>query len=103
MTKPIIKWSGRKTYLAPYINDYLCKLEKQQFRYYEPFMGSGAIWFHLAGQKKIKKAYLNDSLKELVILYETIENCDLYRLMKNINNEISRYMLHTSGSKKDYQ
>ncbi len=103
MTKPIIKWSGRKTYLAPYINEYLSKLGKQQFTYYEPFMGSGAIYFHLAGQKKIKKAYLNDSLRELVILYETIENCDLYGMMKNINNEITRYMLHPSGRKTDYR
>ena len=59
MTKPLIKWSGRKTYLTPYVDEYLSKLEKQQFTYYEPFMGSGAIYFHLAGQEKIEEAYLN--------------------------------------------
>ena len=57
MTKPIIKWSGRKTYLTPYIDEHLSKLE--QFTYYEPFLGSGAVYFHLAGKEKIKEAYLN--------------------------------------------
>ena len=52
-------------------------------------MGSGAVYFHLAGHTdNLKEAYLNDSLKELVVLYQTIENSDLYRMMKNINNEI---------------
>ena len=101
MTKPIIKWSGRKTYLTPYIDEHLSKLK--QFTYYEPFLGSGAVYFHLAGKKKIKEAYLNDSLKELVILYQTIENSDLYNMMKNINNEIKSYMLHPNGRKKDYR
>ena len=101
--KPIIKWSGRKTYLTPYVDDYLSKIGKEQFTYYEPFMGSGAVYFHLADQKKIEKAYLNDSLRELVILYETIRNCDLNRMSKNIKNEIARYMAHTSGRKTDYR
>ena len=58
MTKPIIKWSGRKTYLTPYIDGYLSKLGEQQFTYYEPFMGSGAVYFHLAGHTdNLKKAY----------------------------------------------
>ena len=104
MTKPIIKWSGRKTYLTLYINEYLSKLGKQQITYYEPFMGSGAAYFHLAGHTdNLKEAYLNDSLKELVVLYQTIENSDLYRMMKNINNEITRYMSHPNGRKTDYQ
>ena len=104
MTKPIIKWSGRKTYLTPYIDEYLSKLGEQQFTYYEPFMGSGAVYFHLAGHTdNLKEAYLNDSLKELVVLYQTIENSDLYRMMKNINNEITRYTFQINGRKTDYR
>ena len=63
MIKPLIKWSGRKTYLTPYIDQYINNLDLNKFTYYEPFMGSGAIFFHMANQNKIKKAYLNDILK----------------------------------------
>ena len=101
--KPIIKWAGRKTYLKLYIDEYLRKIKQQNFTYFEPFMGSGAIFFHLAGQDKIEEAYLNDSLKELIILYETIENCDLNRMSKNIQKEIARYRTHSNGRKTDYR
>ena len=30
MTKPIIKWSGRKSYLTEYIDDYLIRLDKKK-------------------------------------------------------------------------
>ena len=56
MTKPIIKWSGRKSYLTPYIDDYLIKLDKKNFKYFEPFLGSGAIFFHLANKNLINKS-----------------------------------------------
>ncbi len=101
--KPIIKWSGRKSYLTPYIDDHLLKLNKKQFKYYEPFMGSGAIFFHLASQNKIKTAFLNDILSELVIFYKTIEESNPQRMMEAIKAEVKQYSFHESGRKRNYQ
>ena len=102
MNKLIIKWSGRKTYLTPYIDKYLSEKKLDKFNYHEPFLGSGAIFFHLANQKKIEKSYLNDMLKELVILYEVLQTVDLYNFIKKINEEVYKYSHHENGIKRAY-
>ena len=103
MTKPLIKWSGRKSYLTPYVDEYLIKLNRTQFTYYEPFMGSGAIFFHLANQNKIKTAHLNDILTELIFVYKTIESTGIQSFMENITKEVNRYSFHENGRKRNYQ
>ena len=103
MTKPLIKWSGRKSYLTPYVDEYLIKLNRAQFTYYEPFMGSGAIFFHLANQNKIKTAHLNDILTELIFVYKTIESTGIQSFMENITKEVNRYSFHENGRKRNYQ
>ena len=103
MIKPLIKWSGRKTYLTPYIDQYINNLNLNKFTYFEPFMGSGAIFFQMANQNKIKKAYLNDILKELVIVYKTIEESSIKVITDAISREIKYYSFHQSGRKRSYQ
>lgn len=103
MTKTLIKWSGRKTYLTPFIDDYIEKLNVKKFVYFEPFMGSGATFFHLANQKKLKQAILNDILTELIIVYQTIENTNLKSLNKFLTEEINHYSFHEGGRKRSYQ
>ena len=101
MTKPVIKWSGRKSYLTPYVDDYLTQLDKKNFNYFEPFMGSGAIFFHLANQNKIRRSFLNDILKELIITYQTIESSNLIGITKSIEKEIQYYSFK-EGKKRRY-
>lgn len=103
MSKPIIKWSGRKSYLTSHVDNYLDKFKKESFNYYEPFMGSGAIFFHLAGQKKIKEAFLNDILKELINLYQIIKKSNIQEIMNVIATEVMNYSFHENGRKKSYQ
>ena len=50
-------------------------------------MGSGAIFFHLANQNKIKTAHLNDILTELIFVYKTIESTDIQSFMENITKK----------------
>ena len=103
MTKPIIKWSGRKSYLTEYIDEYLIRLDKKKFNYHEPFMGSGAVFFHLATQGNVKSSYLNDILTELIIMHETIMNSNLKSLTESISNEIQHYSEHQNGRKRSYK
>ena len=103
MNKPLIKWSGRKTYLTTFIDDYLKKLDINKFVYIEPFMGSGAIFFHLANQQKINNTFLNDILKELIIFYETVEKSNPEEFCKFLTKEISFYSFHENGRKRTYQ
>lgn len=68
--KPFIKWVGGKSKLIPQIAPYI----PQEFgTYYEPFLGGGAMFFHL----QPKRAVLLDSNPELINAYwEVRDNCD---------------------------
>ena len=65
--KPFIKWVGGKRQL---LNQILPYIPKDFYRYYEPFIGGGALLFEL--QPKV--AIINDINPELVNVYEVVKN-----------------------------
>jgi DNA adenine methylase len=69
-TFPFVKWAGGKTQLL----DRLDKLIPKAFdRYFEPFLGGGALFYHLAGSKQFI-AYLSDINHELINVYEVVKS-----------------------------
>lgn len=66
--KAIIKWPGGKTRLLKQILPHIPPFE----RYYEPFLGSGALFFRLEPES----AYLNDLSSELMSFYESVKASD---------------------------
>ncbi|MBP1631501.1 MAG: adenine methylase Dam [Bacteroidetes bacterium] len=66
-TKPFLRWAGGKKWLLKEldkfvnINQYNC--------YHEPFVGGGAVYFHLSPTKSI----ISDSNKELISTYQIIQ------------------------------
>lgn len=67
--RPVLKWAGGKTSLLPAI---LPRLPAQMDRYYEPFMGGGAVFFALASERRFKQAFLGDANAELMLTYQTL-------------------------------
>jgi len=66
-TTPFVKWVGGKKMV---INNHLYKYLPDAFdRYVEPFVGGGAMFFHL----NPKKALINDLNNELIISYNQIK------------------------------
>jgi len=66
---PIFRWVGGKTRLLPAICDIIG--DRPIDNYFEPFVGGGALFFHL--HERIRgKAYLNDSNIDLVETYNQI-------------------------------
>lgn len=63
--EPFLKWAGGKRWLASKSSDWF---EVGPSRYIEPFLGSGAIYFHLMPESAI----LSDLNKELIETYEAI-------------------------------
>jgi len=64
--KPIVKWAGGKSKILNLIKLHIPnKIEN----YYEPFLGSAAVYFHIFNNWRFKKAYLNDSNVDLMNLY----------------------------------
>lgn len=64
---PFLKWAGGKRWLTPKINNLI---PKNIERYIEPFLGSGAIYFHL----KPNIALLSDANRELIETYISIRD-----------------------------
>lgn len=66
---PIIKWAGGKRQLLPELVKYINTGELGNGRYFEPFVGGGAMLFALEPEK----ATINDLNKELVTVYKVIK------------------------------
>ncbi len=66
--RPFLKWAGGKSRL---IEQYKPFLPTDYRRYHEPFLGGGALFFHLAPHLHAqgKKAFLSDLNPELVNVY----------------------------------
>ncbi|MFW9889198.1 MAG: DNA adenine methylase [Candidatus Thorarchaeota archaeon] len=69
--KPFVKWAGGKGQLLDTIDS---NLPVEFKRYFEPFVGGGAVFFHLYRQGFRGKTTLSDLNGELMIAYRTI--CD---------------------------
>ena len=73
--KPFLKWVGGKTKLLSEIEKNLPKnLIKKRFNYVEPFLGGGAVFFHLIQKFNIEKAYLNDLNEKLIDVYKDVRD-----------------------------
>lgn len=75
--RPFLKWAGGKKQLIDDIESRLPKEIKKSGKiekYFEPFIGGGAIFFHLVSNYDIKEAYLYDINRELILVYNVIKN-----------------------------
>jgi DNA adenine methylase len=69
--KPFLKWAGGKSQLLETISKHIPPSFKT---YYEPFIGSGALFFHLYSQNRIKNAVLADLNKDLIDCYRAVRS-----------------------------
>ncbi len=67
LVAPVLKWVGGKRQLMPIIVEHLPKTIKL---YIEPFIGGGAVLFHL----QPNRAIVNDFNSELINVYQVIKN-----------------------------
>jgi len=66
-----VKWAGGKKQLIDQFRQYF---PKEINRYFEPFVGGGAIAFYIIKHYKPKEVYLSDSNEELINAYKVIKN-----------------------------
>jgi DNA adenine methylase len=79
LARPFIKWAGGKAQLLPNLTK---RLPTKYRRYFEPFMGGAALFFHLAPQE----AYLADTNPELVGCYKAVRDD-----VEGLISELSRH------------
>ncbi len=88
--KPFVKWAGGKRQLIPILNE---NLPKTFGTYYEPFIGGGALLFHILTERNGQKCSISDLNSDLVLAYTTIRN--------RIDDLISSLRNHEKNYRKD--
>jgi DNA adenine methylase len=95
LAKPFLKWAGGKSRLLQQYQPYLP--DKAQIgRYFEPFLGSAALFFHLQPHA----AYLADVNENLVEIYEVVQR-NVEELIQVLgiyqNNEMEYYRVRSQN------
>lgn len=93
--KPFVKWAGGKRQLIPQIEKHI---PKKFSSYFEPFLGGGALLFHLFSENKNLKGSVSDLNSDLVLSYVTIRD-NLDGLLKSLQKHSDNYF---SDSKSYY-
>ena len=75
---PFVKWAGGKRQLLTQIRE---RMPEKYNRYYEPFIGGGAVLFELQPEDAI----INDINKALVNTYQRIQT-EPFEFLKSINH-----------------
>ncbi|MCX2575705.1 DNA adenine methylase [Pedobacter sandarakinus] len=72
-TIPFLRWTGSKRWFT---KTYLTDFMPEEFGdYHEPFLGAGAVYFHLANQfSEERQFFLSDSNEDLINVYVQIRD-----------------------------
>lgn len=91
--RPFLKWAGGKGQLLDKFQKLYPKQLKQKKikTFYEPFLGSGAVFFDIAQHYDIESAYLYDINDELILTYKVIQK-DVTKLLDFLYRYQKNYM-----------
>ncbi|MCP4356858.1 MAG: DNA adenine methylase [Chloroflexi bacterium] len=90
--KPFLKWAGGKQQLLTQFDPYF---PPNFSRYFEPFLGGGAIFFHLVNTARLpEQIYLSDNNEELINAYTVVRD--------QVEALIKQLVQHQEKHNKDY-
>lgn len=102
--KPFVKWAGGKKQIVKFIDPHLpieIRETKVIKKYFEPFLGGGAVFFHLMSKYDIKYAYLSDINKELILTYDVIKKSPK-KLIEELQILSDNFLPKTLDERKEY-
>lgn len=102
--KPFLKWAGGKGQLLTQLDEHLPEeLQRQEFTYIEPFVGGGAMLFHMLRKfPNITHAVINDINPHLVTAYRTIKDRPRELIEHLATLEREYYALSDEEAKKEF-
>ncbi|HOR39665.1 MAG: Dam family site-specific DNA-(adenine-N6)-methyltransferase [Paludibacteraceae bacterium] len=101
--KPFLKWAGGKGQLL----DIFQKLYPEQLKrkkiknFYEPFLGSGAVFFDITQKYEIENAFLYDINEELILAYKVIQR-DVSKLIDFLHRYQKTYLKLDKVKRKEF-
>src|SRR5918996_2525525 len=84
---PFVKWAGEKTKLLPVLSKHI---PASFNRYFEPFLGGGAMFFYLSSKNLQFISYLSDINEELINAYKIVKD-KFEQLVSNLKHHETEY------------
>lgn len=100
VAKPFLKWAGGKTQLLEDINKRMSKLPHFE-KYAEPFVGGGALLFHVLANYPIKQAYISDINADLINTYVMVKT-QVEKLIKTLSGIEKEFLGKNEAQRKTY-
>ena len=88
-----MKWAGGKRQLIPILDKHF---PKNHGTYFEPFLGGGAVLFHLLSKNPNQRCSISDLNSELVLAYVTIRD-RVDELISSLKKHSKNYFANTSS------
>ena len=105
IAKPFLKWAGGKTQLLPVLDAHLpARLtQAEDVTYIEPFVGGGAMLFHMLQKySNIHQAVINDLNPRLINAYRVIRNTPEELIEHLAEIQAIFYELHDNSLQKEF-
>ncbi|MDJ0533483.1 MAG: DNA adenine methylase [Xenococcaceae cyanobacterium MO_207.B15] len=102
LAKPFIKWVGGKTQLIGQLeNFYPLELPAGKInKYFELFIGGGAVFFEVIQKFPIEKAFINDINQDLILSYQVIRY-NPQELIKTLSKLQEEYLTSNSQHREN--
>jgi DNA adenine methylase len=81
-SRPFLKWAGGKTQLLPQLAQFYPPKGSVK-RYIEPFLGSGAVFFHFKALVEPRQVILWDNNRELIDTFQAVQQ-DVGQVIKHL-------------------
>ena len=101
--KPFLKWAGGKGQLLKQFENYYPRELKEGkiTKYCEPFIGSGAVFYHIMQNYDIQESLIIDVNQELILAYQTIKK-HVDSLIKSLSILEKKYLAKKQEERKDF-
>lgn len=96
--QPFLKWVGGKGSLLRQLDEFF---PHEIDRYFEPFLGGGAVFFHLRHRFPDMRPFLRDSNKELINCFRVVRGPDArgcHVVLSSSGHPRTRELRRLSGS-----
>jgi DNA adenine methylase len=103
VAKPFLKWAGGKTQLLEQFTRYFpTELKNGTLKkYYEPFLGGGAVFFFIAQNYPIEKAYISDVNEDLVLTFSVVQK-NVFELIDELTSLKFEYLNRDEHIREKY-
>ena len=97
---PFVKWAGGKKQLLPELD----KMIPQFNRYFEPFLGGAALFFHMMSRDMRFTACLSDTNAELIATYKVVKDNvkEVIEILERYEYEYKRYPTYGKEQQQYY-